>query len=246
MLTAIMADIHANREAFEACLRHAREAGAQDYILLGDIVGYGPDPGWCADKASEMIRAGARAVRGNHEAALLEGGDDFSPLARAAIDWTREVLPQVQQTWLGALPMSLAEGDRLFVHANAWAPGDWDYVKDERTAERSLRYAAERLSFVGHLHVAGLYTQAAGRPAQRHEPRPGVAIPLLSSRRWLIVAGAVGQPRDGNPAAAYCLFDGERSQVTFHRVPYDAETTARKIMASGLPEALAERLRRGR
>ncbi len=142
--------------------------------------------------------------------------------------------------------MTFSEADRLCVHANAWAPEDWDYVTGERTAERSMNYARERVSFVGHVHSAALYTRIGDRPCQRHEPKAGVPIPLLSSRGWLVVVGAVGQPRDGNPAANYCLFDDARGEITFHRVPYDREATARKVLDYGLPAPLAERLRTGR
>ncbi len=246
MLTAYLADIHANREAFEAVLRHARAAGAKRWVLLGDIVGYGPDPSWCADTAQTMVLEGAAAVRGNHDAAVaIGGGADFSPLARSAIEWTRPRLDSAQTRFLTELPMTHVEGDRLTVHANAWAPEDWDYITSERTAERSLHYAKERVTFVGHVHKAALYTQAPGRPVQRHDPKPGTPIPLLKSRRWLVVVGAVGQPRDGHPQANYCLYDERSAEVTFHRVPYDREATARKIENVGLPQPLAARLRAG-
>lgn len=247
MLTAYLADIHANREAFEAVLRHARAAGARRYVLLGDIVGYGPDPSWCADKAQTMVMEGALAVRGNHDAALAPGGGtDFTALARSAIEWTRPRLDSAQTRFLMELPMTLGEEDRLYVHANAWAPEDWDYIANERTAERSLNYCTQRVTFVGHIHTPALYTRLGDRACQRHDPKPGLPIPLLTSRRWVVVVGAVGQPRDGNPAANYCLHDPARGEITFHRVPYDREATARKILDFGLPSPLAERLRTGR
>jgi diadenosine tetraphosphatase ApaH/serine/threonine PP2A family protein phosphatase len=166
-------------------------------------------------------------------------------LARAAIDWTRPRLDSAQMRFLTELPIRIVEEDRLHIHANAWAPEDWDYVTNERTAERSMGYCAERVTLVGHIHTAALYTLVPGRPAQRHTPTPGVPIPLLRSRRWLAVVGAVGQPRDGNPAANYCLYDPVRAEIVYHRVPYDREATARKILSYGLPASLAERIRKG-
>lgn len=246
MVTAYLADIHANREAFEAVLRHARAAGAERFVLLGDYIGYGPDPSWCADQVQAMVEEGAIAIRGNHDEAVLAGGEaGMSTLARAAIEWTRPRLDSAQTRFLSTLPMRHGEDDRLCVHANAWAPGDWDYITSERTAERSMAYATERITLVGHVHRAALYTCPPGRAAQRHDPVAGVPIPLLGSRRWLVVVGAVGQPRDGNPSANYCLLHPGRPDITFHRVPYDRETTAGKIIARGLPVALAQRLRTG-
>jgi predicted phosphodiesterase len=215
MLTAIMADIHANREAFEACLRHARAAGVERHVLLGDIVGYGPDPEWACETAERLAQDGALIVRGNHDDAAVTGDvSEMSGNAAAAITWTRPLLGAHHRAFLDTLPLTIAEPDRLYVHANAWAPADWDYVTSDVTAERSLRYAKERISFIGHVHVAALYTQTPGRPCHRHHPTPGLAIPLLSSRRWLVTVGAVGQPRDGNPAAGYCLHDSRRGEIT--------------------------------
>lgn len=245
MLTAIMADIHANREAFEACLRHANAAGAGRYVFLGDIVGYGADPEWACDKVGSMMAEGALAVRGNHDDAVSGSGDDMGSLARSAIEWTRGRLDDARRSFLSNLPMTRREDDRLYVHANAWAPAEWDYITNERTAERSMRYSDARLTFVGHIHVPALYHLAGDRAALRHDPKPGQAIPLLKSRRWLAVVGAVGQPRDGNPAANYCLFDEARSEITYHRVAYDREAAARKVATAGLPILLAERLRTG-
>jgi diadenosine tetraphosphatase ApaH/serine/threonine PP2A family protein phosphatase len=245
MLTAVMADIHANREAFEACLRHAKAAGAERFVLLGDYVGYGPDPDWATDTVAGMIAAGALAVKGNHDAAVSGDDSDMNALARAAIAWTRARLSAAQAAFLSGLPVSATDAQRLYIHANTWSPEGWDYVTDERRAERCLQYADNRLIFVGHIHVPALYNSHPGVGAQRHQPRFGVPIPLLASRRWVVVVGAVGQPRDGNPAANYCLFDSRSGDITFQRVPYDHAATQAKIIAAGLPEALAKRLGQG-
>jgi diadenosine tetraphosphatase ApaH/serine/threonine PP2A family protein phosphatase len=246
MATAYLADIHANREAFEAVLRHARAAGATRFVLLGDYVGYGPDPSWCADQVQTMVEDGAVAIRGNHDQALLPGGETgMSALARAAIEWTRQRLDSAQTRFLATLPMRHVEDNMLAVHANAWAPEDWDYITGQRTAERSMDYAQERVTLVGHVHRAALYTGTAGRAALHHHPVPGVPIPLIGSRRWLAVVGAVGQPRDGDPSANYCLMERRNAEITFQRVPYDREATAAKILQRGLPAPLARRIRTG-
>jgi diadenosine tetraphosphatase ApaH/serine/threonine PP2A family protein phosphatase len=243
MLTAIMSDIHANREAFSACLDHARARKADRLILLGDYVGYGADPEWVVDRVMNLVAEGAVALKGNHDDAIENRTPDMNGVALAAIEWTRPRLDEERRRFLGALPMRHEEDGRLHVHANAWAPGDWDYVRNERDAERSLRNAAARVTFVGHVHVAALYALCPDGAARLFRPQRGVAIPLLRSRRWLCVAAAVGQPRDGVTAAGYCLFDSARNDLRFERVPYDYETAARKVEAAGLPPVLARRLR---
>jgi diadenosine tetraphosphatase ApaH/serine/threonine PP2A family protein phosphatase len=245
MLTAIFADIHGNREAFSACLAHARAAGAGRIVLLGDYVGYGADPEWCLNKVMDLTRDGAIAVKGNHDDAMDTPDPDMNPVAQAAIAWTRPLIDAAQREFLRGLPMQATEADRLFVHANSWAPTEWDYVRNEREAERCLNYARQRLIFVGHIHVPALYALAPGRGAQRFEPKAGSRIPLIASRRWVVVVGAVGQPRGAGPAAHYCLLDEARNEVSFERVPYDIEGAAKKIEAAGLPPVLAKRLREG-
>jgi diadenosine tetraphosphatase ApaH/serine/threonine PP2A family protein phosphatase len=246
MLTAILADIHANREAFVSCLAHAREAGAERFVLLGDYVGYGADPEWSVERVRTLVGAGAVALKGNHDAAIIDGAGGMSGAAAACIEWTRPLLDVTQRAFLHALPLTATDGEALFVHANAWAPADWDYVRQERDAERCLQYAPQRIVFCGHVHVPALYAVASGKPAQRFTPPDGLWQPLVRSRRWLVVVGAVGQPRDGRPVANYCLWDARRNEVSFERVAYDVESAARKVEAAGLPTSLPKRLREGK
>src|SRR5215207_5424191 len=128
----------------------------------------------------------------------------------------------------------------LFVHASARDPGRWRYVTDETEAALSLAATQARITFCGHTHLPALF-HAAARRVGRFRPVAGAPMPLLPSRRWLAVLGAVGQPRDRDPAACYGLFDGERSELTYVRAPYDVEAAAAKIRAAGLPSWLAER-----
>lgn len=245
MLVALMTDIHANREAFEACLDDAAARGVERYVFLGDYVGYGPDPGWVLDRVRAHVAEGALALMGNHDAAALGRDAGMNALARAAIAWTRQRLDPDQLAFLAGLPLTLVEGEYLYVHANAWAPGGWDYVTSSIEAERSLGRTRARISFCGHVHVCAVYQMAPGRPPTAFRPCPGVSIPLLPHRRWLAVVGAVGQPRDGDPAACYALLQPERATLTYVRVPYDVEATAHKIRAAGLPPRLASRLLEG-
>jgi len=246
MRVAVLSDIHGNLEALQACLDHASRMGAERHVFLGDYVGYGADPGPTLDLVRRFAARGAPALRGNHDEAAVGGDVAMNPLARAAILWTRAQLDAGQRAFLAALPFAAEEGDTLFVHANAWSPGDWGYVTGAIEAERSLSRCGARLTVCGHVHQPVLYHQAPGRPAAAFRPVAGEPMPLVRSRRWLAVVPAVGQPRDGDPRAGYAMLDPRRNELTMHRVAYDVETAAEKILAAGLPSRLAERLSLGR
>lgn len=247
MKTAILSDIHANREALAACLRDAMQRGAERLVFLGDIVGYGADPGWCVDTVAAKVSQGAVCVRGNHDEAVANPDTGMNADALRAIDWTRTQLDEAQKRFLAGLPYrGDALPDVLFVHANGWAPEDWGYVLTEVDAERSLRATSQRLTFCGHTHVPALYAMAPQKPPMAFEPQAGKSVPLVASRRWLAVVGSVGQPRDGHPAASYGWFEPSSATFTLLRVPYDVETAARKVREAGLPESLSARLLRGR
>jgi diadenosine tetraphosphatase ApaH/serine/threonine PP2A family protein phosphatase len=246
MRIAILSDIHANREAFEACLADAARHGAQRLVLLGDIVGYGAEPGWAVRRAMELAASGAVVVKGNHDEAAVRDRGGMSEDAAAAAAWTRSVLDAEAKAWLEALPLEVAEEDRLYVHADAHDPPRWTYVRDAEDARRGLAAVDARLVFCGHTHVPALFGLTATAKLVSFTPVAGAAVPLLRPRRWLAVLGAVGQPRDGDPAAAYAMLDTAASDYTLLRVPYDAESAGAKIRAAGLPERLAARLLRGR
>ncbi|MFZ5638327.1 MAG: metallophosphoesterase family protein [Pseudomonadota bacterium] len=253
MRLALLADLHANREATEACLSKLRRLGFDRIVLLGDIVGYGADPEWTVDTARRMVDDGALAVYGNHdEAVVRDARADAQQASRkhahaqAAIDWTRDRLDAAQRAFLAALPARVDDGDRLYVHANAWAPLQWGYIANALAAAQSMAATEQRVTFCGHVHEPALYHSLPEGGARHFAPTPGVATPLLGSRRWLALPGSVGQPRDGNPAACCALYDAARGTLATLRVAYDHETAARKIVAAGLPESLAKRLVEGR
>jgi diadenosine tetraphosphatase ApaH/serine/threonine PP2A family protein phosphatase len=243
MRTALLADIHSNLEALEACLAHARREGVDRFAFLGDLLGYGADPRPCLDIVAGLVEAGALAVRGNHDEACLGGVlPDMHFVARDAIYWTREQLGEAERAFIAGLPLTASEDDRLYAHASAERPQDWIYIIGALDAARAFAATPARLVFVGHVHHPLLYfTTPAGMP-RPFEPMPGVPLPLSDFRRWLVIAGAVGQPRDGNPAACYALHDHDAGTLTHFRVPYDVAKAARKILDAGLPEKLAWRL----
>lgn len=245
MRLAIVTDIHANKEAFEAVLADAASRKIDRYVVLGDIVGYGPDPGWCIEKVADMLAQGAICVRGNHDRAVGVPDGALNSNARRVIDWTVNRLTAPQKLFLSDLPLTVEEDDTLFVHASANDPQDWIYVTNENNAMPSFRVSDARLIFCGHVHKPALYScDMANRvTAQKHSF--GNPMPLLRSRRWLAVIGSVGQPRDGSALAGYAILDKTANELTFHRVGYDSATTARKVRSAGLPEALASRLIKG-
>lgn len=246
MRIALLADIHANREAFEAVLAKLDKARVDRIALLGDIVGYGPDPEFCTDKAMELVEAGALAVIGNHDAAIDGDTSDMNSVARGAIEWTRKRLDPEQRRFLAGLPETERLGNTLLVHASARSPRAWEYITGPAEAERSLRATDARLTIVGHVHKPQLWRLTGLGVAIGHEPISGMEIPLATSFTWLAVMGAVGQPRDGHCAAAFGIHDEKKRTLTFERLPYDHFTTCRKLREASLPESLATRILRGR
>jgi diadenosine tetraphosphatase ApaH/serine/threonine PP2A family protein phosphatase len=242
VLLALFSDIHGNRQAFSACLDAARARGAERLIFLGDFVGYGGDPEWVVDTALRLIADGAVAVRGNHDEAISNSSENMNEVARAAIEWTRDRLSAAQRRFLSGLPLSLADDDRLYVHSEASNPTRWRYVQAAPDAARSMIATQAHVTFCGHIHRPALYSMSATAKMTSFVPTSGVPINLLKGRQWLAVLGAVGQPRDGNPAAAFALYDTSTCEITYCRVPYDVEAAAQRILDSGLPPWLAERL----
>jgi diadenosine tetraphosphatase ApaH/serine/threonine PP2A family protein phosphatase len=243
MKLALVTDLHANRDAVEAVMAHSVAQGAQRYAFLGDFVGYGAEPGWVVDFLIEHVNRGAVAVMGNHDSAVVKGPTPtMVPQAREVVEWTRKHLDDEQLAFLGQLPMSVRDEDRLYVHANAFAPDQWAYVVSRMEAIRSLHCTDSRFTFCGHVHEPKLFHLTSTGKAGEFVPVAGVPIPLSPQRQWLAIPGSAGQPRDGNPAAAYAMFDTATHTLTFHRVPYDHEAAAAKVRAAGLPERLAERL----
>ena len=243
---AVFADIHANRQAFEACLDSARVRGAEPIVCLGDIVGYGADPEWAVDTVMDLARDGAIAVIGNHNHAIGALSETMNAEAQAAIEWTRGRLSAPQRRFLAELPLKREDGDRLFVHSEASHPARWHYVRSTSDAARSIEATASHVTFCGHIHKPALYSMSSAAKMTSFIPTSEMPVQLLSGRRWLAVLGSVGQPRDGNPAASYALFDTASRELTFCRVPYDVIAAADRIRANGLPPWLADRLLIGR
>ena len=246
MLLAVFADIHANRPAFEACLAAARARKVERMILLGDYVGYGADPEWTVDTVMALVENGAVAIRGNHDDAVVTVSETMNAEAQAAIEWTRGKLSLAQQRFLSQLPMSFEDDDRLYVHSEASSPARWRYVQSTADAARSLIATRALVSFCGHIHRPALYSMSVTAKMTSFVPTSDVAIRLLRGRQWLAVTGSVGQPRDGNPAAAFVTYDSVSRDIIYCRAPYDIDAAAQRIRDNGLPGWLADRLAIGR
>ncbi len=252
MKLALLSDIHANLQAFDACLADARARGATQIALLGDLVGYGADPVAVMHRVMTLADAGAWVLKGNHDELACHPPDHPSANALGEITagWTHAQLSLEHREFLDALPLTHQDGSTLLVHASVDSPERWHYVKDERDAAQSLAAAAQmdasvRYVFGGHVHRQTLYYQGSGRGLMQFLPTPNAAIPVPAHRSWLATIGSVGQPRDGRTEAAYAMFDRDAARLTFVRVPYDFHAAASAIRAAGLPAFFADRLSRG-
>jgi diadenosine tetraphosphatase ApaH/serine/threonine PP2A family protein phosphatase len=251
MKIALLADIHANLLAFDACLEHARAHGARQFALLGDLVGYGAEPGPVIDRALALTDAGALCVRGNHDEGALAPPATAETLGDQSAQWAGAHLNARERAFLASLPLTARIGaDVLLVHASADSPERWHYVNDGSAAERSMDAAtridpAIRYVFSGHVHEQALYFLTPTAKLMRFAPQPGVPVPVPPHRQWLAVVGSCGQPRDGDTRAMCALFDHEAATLTFHRVPYDHMAAAAAVRASGQPVFFADRLETG-
>ena len=206
-------------------------------LVLGDIVGYGPDPNAVIERLRSVE---ARGVRGNHDQAMLDPGlvELFNPHAAAAARWTQRVMTPESLDYLNGLPFYGRIGRHRVVHGSPRDP-IWEYILDELQAEEILVQLGARYCFFGHTHLPRIFTE---RGEQVPEENDWIELPASA----LVNPGSVGQPRDGNPNAAFAVVDLSRSAVRFERVAYDIATTQAKIRVAGLPEVEASRLSLGR
>jgi predicted phosphodiesterase len=166
---AFFADIHANRQAFAACLDAARANGAERFICLGDYVGYGADPEWTVETVMGLVEQGALAVRGNHDTAISSSAESMNAEAQAAIEWTRGRLGAPERKFLSELPLTRDEDDRLYVHSDASQPAKWHYVRSTADAGRSLIATDAHITFCGHIHRPALYSMSVtGKDDELH------------------------------------------------------------------------------
>ena len=242
----ILTDIHANLEGLETCLKDARVRGYDESLVLGDIVGYGPDPNGVIDIIRELKPKAI--VRGNHDKVALgmNQAEGFHAAARAAAHWMLESLTRENREWLVALPMgpTIIDGELEICHG---APFDEDaYIFDELDARHAFEAATAPVCFYGHTHFAVVFRMIKDL-LEIVSPADGeTALTIEPGARYLVNPGSVGQPRDGDPRAAYAIYDVAAKHLDLIRLPYPLEVTQEKMLKVGLPDPLARRLALGR
>jgi predicted phosphodiesterase len=240
MKYAVIADIHANLEAFQVVLADARAQNCTHYCCVGDVVGYNANPKECLDIVREMNMP---CVKGNHDEYCssddtLEG---FNPHAALAVQWTRQHLTAADKQWLRDLKYVRLVASFSMVHATLDGPMRWGYVFDKLAAAASFTYQNTPVCFFGHTHVPVAFIRdnmVRGGTYSKFKVEPG--------RKYFVNVGSVGQPRDGNPNAAYVVYDIDEGTIELRRLPYDLAKAQGKIRAAGLPERLADRLSHGK
>jgi len=242
MKIALISDLHSNEEALVAVLEDIAKKKADKVVCLGDIIGYGASPGECV----ELVRKNADIViAGNHDMAALglTNKDYFNPNAKHAVEWTQNQLSKEDSQFLRDLPMVEELDDLIFVHANLNDPSGWGYILDEFDADTTFSSMNNhRLCFIGHSHVPVVFEEGEiVKYLGNYEH-----FPTLPDRKYIVNVGSVGQPRDGNPDAAYVLYDTHHASIELRRVPYDIKNAQFRILRAGLPEFLAERIAFGR
>jgi diadenosine tetraphosphatase ApaH/serine/threonine PP2A family protein phosphatase len=240
MRCAILADIHGNLDAFEAVMRDIADRGGVDELLcLGDVVGYGPEPSACI---ALLRRHPHICVAGNHDWAAIGKLDtaDFNPDAAEACKWTAEQLSAEDVAYLGSLPLTVTRGEFTVAHGSPRDPL-FEYILNPIGALMNFEHFGTMCCFVGHSHVPAVYTDSGGRCSGSLLP-PALT---LGAGRLIVNPGSVGQPRDGDPRAAYAIYDGAERVIYSYRIPYDIAAVQKKMIASGLPEFLSLRLSEG-
>lgn len=240
MRFAILADIHGNLDALQVVLDDCKKQQVTHYACLGDVVGYNANPKECLDIIRSM---GMPCVKGNHDeyCSTEEHLEGFNPAAAEAVNWTRKQLTEDDRQWLRELKYTRMVTNFTIVHVTLDGPQRWGYVFDKLAAAASLTYQNTSVCFFGHTHVPVAFmkdSMVRGGTYSKFKTEPG--------KKYFVNVGAVGQPRDNNPKAAYVVYDTVDGTIELRRLDYDIAAAQKKILAAGLPERLAERLAYGR
>ena len=240
MKYAVIADIHGNLEAFEVVLEDARTQKCTHYCCVGDVVGYGANPTECLAIVRKMAMP---TVKGNHDEYCSSETDleGFNPHAQEAINWTRNQLTNEDRKWLRDLRYIRLVASFSIVHATLDGPQKWGYVFDKLAAAASFTYQNTSVCFFGHTHVPVAFVRdnmVRGGTYSKFKTEPG--------KKYFVNVGSVGQPRDGNPRAAYVIYDLDEGSIELRRLDYDIPKAQKKILDAGLPARLADRLAHGK
>lgn len=244
----LLSDIHANLEALEAVLEADRSFPQPDAVLvLGDLVGYGPDPAAVLTRL-RSLPGPLQVIRGNHDRVVagIDAGDTFNENARLAARWSRSVLTAADHSWLAMLPKGplTLEGGEVAAHGSPL--DEDDYLNTSGSIRQALQSLSAPILFCGHTHLPLVAVLEAEQCSVTPLRRPKEALVRRSGQRLLFNPGSVGQPRDGDPRAAFARYDSEQGRMTLFRVAYDFGPTIRKMNEAGLPGLLSRRLAAGR
>lgn len=245
--TAVLSDLHSNVEALDAVVAAARDRGASGFIVCGDIVGYGADPEAVLERVFDLsLRS---VVAGNHDLAAVDRFplDWFNEVAAEALRWTAEQLPAATRETLRGLEAREAGTEGLVVHGSVVEPASEYLMPGENAAaSRSFGHESFERCYFGHTHVPTVFEQRGDGGVRGSAIQGEGRLRLAEGHRYLLNPGSVGQPRDGDPRAAFMVIDDEEAAVEWLRVQYAVETAQQKIRAAGLPGVLADRLAVGR
>jgi predicted phosphodiesterase len=241
MRYGIFSDVHANLEALQTVIEAYKKEAIDKYLCAGDIVGYASCPRECIEKVRTLTTV---AVAGNHDWASVDlfSVEYFNHAAAKAIAWTKQNLDQDSRFFLQSLKLIYKNEDLTLTHGTLDNPRDFNYMTDGYVAEETFRLLDTNICFVGHTHVAGIFIKDKFGHMDYHEDN---STSIEDGKRYIINVGSVGQPRDGNPDSAYCIYDTDKKEVQIKRVSYDIKAVGEKIIAAGLPRFLADRLLRG-
>lgn len=241
MLYIIISDIHSNIQAFEAAVGSFPDAAERRIISAGDTVGYGANPVECV---ALMASLGAENVMGNHDAAVAEKTDMsfFNEYAKEAVVWTKGGIGQRERDYLAGLPYVKELPDLTLVHGTLHSPEEFTYMITGADAMHTFEVLKTKVCFVGHSHMPGVYRLQDGELLESWKKK----FKLEKGSTYIINAGSVGQPRDGDPRACYCVYDTDKREIEFMRVEYDIGSARNAIVKAGLPHVLADRLLSGR
>ena len=242
MRWGIFSDIHSNLEALQAVIKAYKSEGIDEYLCLGDVVGYGANPAECIEATKDITQI---IIAGNHDWAVagLFSLEYFNDWAKQAVIWTQKKIDSAERNFLASLRLIYENEDFILVHGSLDQPGEFNYMTDSQRASQTFALMKKTICFLGHTHSADIFIQdKEGRIDYQREAR----LKLKEGYRYIVNVGSVGQPRDDNNKASLCIYDTAKGEVLIKRVSYDIKSAQEKIVVAGLPPFLAARLSMGR
>ncbi|KPK97184.1 MAG: hypothetical protein AMJ95_10415 [Omnitrophica WOR_2 bacterium SM23_72] len=241
MRYGIFSDIHSNEEALEAVLEALGKEEIDHYLCAGDLVGYAANPNECIERVFSIKPV---IVAGNHDwgAVQLFSTEYFNQWAAQALSWTTQHLTEKNKSLLSSLKLVYRNEDLTLVHGTLNDPADFHYVVDISDAHATFSLLTTDVCFIGHTHRPGLFSKHGLTNVRYQEEN---FLRMAPGYKYIVNVGSVGQPRDGNPKASYCIYDSQKKEIVIKRLDYDRETAKRKILEAGLPHFLGERLLAG-